>query len=52
MALVLLALALAWMDFGRKDSRQIGFAERNAALRNFLAERWYLDHFYRILSGR
>jgi NADH-quinone oxidoreductase subunit L len=46
-AFVLLALALAWMDFGRKDSRQIGFAERNAGLRNFLSERWYLDHFYR-----
>jgi NADH-quinone oxidoreductase subunit L len=49
LALVLLALALAWIDFGRKGSRQIGFAERNAGLRDFLAARWYLDHFYRFL---
>jgi NADH-quinone oxidoreductase subunit L len=45
---VLFALALTWVEFGRTDSRQIGFVERIPSLRNFLAERWYLDHFYRI----
>ena len=48
LGLVLFALALAWVEFGRQDSKQIGFVERIPPLRNFLAERWYLDHFYRI----
>jgi NADH-quinone oxidoreductase subunit L len=48
LGLVLFALALTWVEFGRQDSKQIGFVERIPPLRNFLAERWYLDHFYRI----
>jgi NADH-quinone oxidoreductase subunit L len=48
LALVLGALALAWVEFGRKASDQVGFVERIPLLRNFFAERWYLDHFYRI----
>ncbi len=51
-ALVLLALALTWVEFGRKKASQVGFAERNDRIRNFLAERWYLDHFYRIFLDR
>lgn len=48
MAFVVLALTLTWVEFGRKASDQVGFVERIPLLRNFLAERWYLDHFYRI----
>ena len=48
LGLVVFALALAWFEFGRPDSKQIGFVERIPALRNFFAERWYLDHLYRI----
>ena len=48
LGLVFAALALAWVEFGRQGSRQIGFVERIPPLRNFLAERWYLDHFYRL----
>jgi NADH-quinone oxidoreductase subunit L len=47
--LVFSALILAWVEFGRKGSRQIGFAERLAPLRKLLAEGWYLDRFYRVL---
>lgn len=46
------ALALAWWEFGRKKALQVGFAEGNPRLRNFLAERWYLDHGYRIFLDR
>ena len=46
------AVALAWWEFGRKKALQIGFAERNPKLLNFLAERWYLDHGYRIFLDR
>lgn len=49
---VLAAVALTWWEFGRKNAPQIGFAEHNLRLRNFLAERWYLDHFYRIFLDR
>ncbi|MBI5602243.1 MAG: NADH-quinone oxidoreductase subunit L, partial [Deltaproteobacteria bacterium] len=49
LALVLSAVALAWIEFGRKESPRLGLAERLPRLRDFLAERWYLDHFYRII---
>ena len=48
LALVFSALALVWAEFGRKGSPQIGFVERLAPIRKLFAERWYLDHFYRI----
>jgi NADH-quinone oxidoreductase subunit L len=50
--MVFSAAALAWWEFGRKKALQVGFAEHNPRLRNFLAERWYLDHGYRIFLNR
>ena len=48
LGLVVFALALAWFEFGRRiPSRSVLWSEF-PPLRNFLAERWYLDHFYRI----
>jgi NADH-quinone oxidoreductase subunit L len=41
------AVALAWWEFGRRGAAQKGFVENFPAVRNFLAERWYLDRFYR-----
>jgi NADH-quinone oxidoreductase subunit L len=41
--------ALAWFEFGRKGSAQIGFVERIPPLKTLFMERWYIDHFYRFL---
>jgi NADH-quinone oxidoreductase subunit L len=44
-------LILAWFEFGRKSSadQRIGFVERVPFLYKLFAERWYIDHFYRLL---
>jgi NADH-quinone oxidoreductase subunit L len=42
-------LLLAWFEFGRKSAGQIGFVERVPPLYRLFAERWYIDHFYRLL---
>jgi NADH-quinone oxidoreductase subunit L len=49
MAFVLSGAGLAWLEFGRKGSTQLGFAERIPPLKALFGRRWYLDHFYRIL---
>ena len=46
MALVIFGGFLAWFEFGRKGSQQVGFVERIPALRALFSERWYLDHFF------
>ncbi|CAB5106580.1 NADH-ubiquinone oxidoreductase chain L (EC [Olavius algarvensis associated proteobacterium Delta 3] len=43
---------LAWFEFGRKGSPQIGFVERIPALATLFSERWYLDRIYRWLLDR
>jgi NADH-quinone oxidoreductase subunit L len=43
----LFGLVLAWLEFGRQGSDQVGFVEKMAPLKNLFAERWYIDHFYR-----
>jgi NADH-quinone oxidoreductase subunit L len=40
---------LAWVEFGRSGAKQIGFVERIPPLFRLFAERWYIDHFYRLL---
>jgi NADH-quinone oxidoreductase subunit L len=40
---------LAWVEFGRSGAKQIGFVERVPFLFRLFAERWYIDHFYRLL---
>ncbi len=52
LVLAISAVTLAWQEFGRKDSPQLGFVERVPLIRNFFAERWYLDRFYRIFLER
>jgi len=44
-------VVLAWFEFGRHGSSRIGFVERIPVLARLFAERWYLDHFYRLLVG-
>ena len=45
--LALSGVVLAWFEFGRKGSVQVGFVERIPPLKALFEERWYLDHFYR-----
>lgn len=45
-------VGLAWAEFGRRDARQVGFVERIPVLYRLFTERWYLDHFYRLLVDR
>jgi NADH-quinone oxidoreductase subunit L len=52
LVLVAAAVGLAWLEFGRKGARQVGFVERLPALSSFFAQRWYLDHLYRLLLDR
>jgi NADH-quinone oxidoreductase subunit L len=39
-------VGLAWFEFGRKGSSQIGVVEKYPPLRALFAERWYIDYFY------
>jgi NADH-quinone oxidoreductase subunit L len=52
MAFVLCGLGLAWFEFGRRGAGQVGFFERVTPLNLLFANRWYLDHFYRLLLRR
>jgi len=47
--LAFLAIGLAWLEFGRKQSPRIGFVERLPALSALFGQRWYIDHLYRVL---
>ncbi len=41
-------VGLAWLEFGRREADQVGFVEKIPALKTLFAERWYIDHFYRL----
>jgi NADH-quinone oxidoreductase subunit L len=40
-------VVLAWLEFGRRESEQVGFIEKIAPLNTLFSERWYIDRFYR-----
>ena len=46
--LALSGVGLAWLEFGRKGASQVGFVERIEPVKTLFAERWYIDHFYRL----
>ena len=46
LGLVAAGIALAWVEFGAKGAARVGFAERNPAVRDFLAHNWYVDRLY------
>jgi NADH-quinone oxidoreductase subunit L len=48
LAIAAAAVGLAWLEFGRRGASQVGFVERIPALNTFFAQRWYIDHFYRL----
>ena len=41
-------IGLAWLEFGRKGASQVGFVEKVESVRELFANRWYMDHFYRL----
>jgi NADH-quinone oxidoreductase subunit L len=41
-------VGLAWLEFGRRQAAQVGFVEKIPVLKTLFAERWYIDHFYRL----
>jgi NADH-quinone oxidoreductase subunit L len=45
-------LLLAWLEFGRPRSRQVGFVESIPPLYLLFSQRWFLDRFYRQLLDR
>jgi len=46
LGLVAAGIALAWVEFGAKGASRVGFAERNPAIKDFLANNWYVDRLY------
>jgi NADH-quinone oxidoreductase subunit L len=40
---------LAWVEFGRKGAKRIGFVEKIPPLCRLFSERWYMDHVYGLL---
>jgi NADH-quinone oxidoreductase subunit L len=48
LAIAAAGVGLAWLEFGHRKADRIGFVERIPALNTFFAERWYIDHFYRL----
>jgi len=49
LGLAIVAVALAWFEFGRKNAGQVGLIEKIAPLYQLFSQRWYLDHIYRWL---
>lgn len=47
LGLAITAVVLAWIEFGRKNARQVGFVEKISPLHQLFSQRWYLDHIYR-----
>ena len=48
LAIAAAGVGLAWLEFGSRAGDQVGFVEKIPALKALFAERWYIDHFYRI----
>lgn len=45
--LVIIGVAIAWVEYGRKGAAQEGFLTRIPSVEKLFANRWYMDHFYR-----
>lgn len=50
--MAVVGVGLAWLEFGRRGARRIGFVERIPPLFRLFSERWYMDHFYRLFVDR
>jgi NADH-quinone oxidoreductase subunit L len=45
-------IAMAWLDWGRKGAKCVGFIRQAPALENFFIQKWYMDHFWRWFLNR
>jgi NADH-quinone oxidoreductase subunit L len=45
-------IALAWLDWGAKNAKCVGFISRVPVLENFFIQKWYMDHFWRWFLNR
>ncbi|MCK9375916.1 MAG: NADH-quinone oxidoreductase subunit L [Syntrophobacterales bacterium] len=45
-------IAMAWLDWGRKDAKCVGFISKMPALQTFFIQKWYMDHFWRWFLNR
>ena len=45
-------IAVAWLDWGRKDAKCVGFISKVPALQTFFIQKWYMDHFWRWFLNR
>ncbi len=50
--IALLGVVLAWLDFGRKGARQVGFIARLPAARTLFENRWFIDTVYKAVFVR
>ena len=49
---VLAGVAIAWLDFGRRNARRIGFISALTSLQTLFVNQWYIDAFYRAIIVR
>jgi NADH-quinone oxidoreductase subunit L len=45
-------IAMAWVDWGKKDAKCVGFISKMPALQTFFIQKWYMDHFWRWFLNR
>ncbi len=45
-------IGLAWLDWGRKGAKCVGFISKVPALQTFFIQKWYMDHFWRWFLNR
>jgi NADH-quinone oxidoreductase subunit L len=45
-------IAIAWLDWGKRDAKCVGFISKVPALQNFFIQKWYMDHFWRWFLNR
>ena len=49
---VLFGVAVAWLDFGRRNARRTGFISAVPPLQTLFVNQWYIDAFYRAVMIR
>jgi NADH-quinone oxidoreductase subunit L len=45
-------IAVAWLDWGAKNAKCVGFISKVPALQTFFIQKWYMDHFWRWFLNR
>jgi NADH-quinone oxidoreductase subunit L len=45
-------IAVAWLDWGKRDAKCVGFISKFPALQTFFIQKWYMDHFWRWFLNR